>query len=85
MIAHKDFESDCKRIAKYIMQRTAFSKDVVVVVSKTLLADFAKDCRLNKANNYLEEINKHLKGCSAKYLKHGVGAGWFITFEIEFD
>lgn len=91
MIAHKEFESNCKRIAKYIMKQARNPQSeqfegmidfgaVIVYVSEKLIGDFNT---VGKAK-YEKEINKHLKGCSVKYNTHGY-PNWYIKFDIEFD
>lgn len=98
MIRHTNFESDCKRIAQYIMKQAKNPSseqfnDMVdfgqceVIVSKGLLDAFNvdRDDKKKKANKWAKEINKHLKGCSVTYKTVGYGHGWFIIFDIEFD
>lgn len=91
MIAHKDFESNCKRIAKYIMKQATNTRSeqfatmvdfgvVIVYVSSALIDDF----NTTGKKKYEKEINNNLKGCSVKYQTHGF-PNWFIKFEIEFD
>lgn len=68
MITHKDFESNCKRIAKVI---TKNSTDPIVLgmgkigvhVSSTLIQDFNETGK----TKYVREINKHLNGMNVKF------------------
>lgn len=87
MITHRDFESNCKRIAKWILKESSDTRSEIfdlmihsetfpLEVSKPLMADF-------KANNrkYTRRINKLLSGeCTVKPY-------YFDTFysEIEFE
>lgn len=91
MIAHKDFKSNCKRIAKYIMKQSENPQseqfqdmicfgNVIVDVSANLIDDFNA---VGKAK-YVKEINKNLKGCCVKYKNCGF-AQRYIKFDIEFD
>lgn len=91
MVIHKEFESNCKRIAKEIMKIASDPSDeqfddmicfgdVTVDVSKVVITDFKA---VGKAK-YEKEINKHLKGCRVKYKTHGY-SDWFIQFDVEFD
>ncbi len=91
MIAHKDFTSNCKRIAKYIMKQSGDSLseqfedmicygNVVIDVSANLMDDFNA---VGKAK-YVKEINKNLKGCSVEYSECGYPQR-YIKFNIEFD
>lgn len=91
MIAHKDYESNSKRIAKYIMKQARNPQSeqfegmidfgvVIVHVSEKLIGDFIA---VGKAK-YQKEINKHLKGCSVKYDSYSY-AHRCIRFNIEFD
>lgn len=87
MVIHKGFESDCKRIAREIQQEANNpTSDAVcygtteVIVSRQLMRHFA--CHKGQ---WVEEINKYLKGCKVKYETNGYGHGFFIVFNIEFD
>ena len=89
MIKHIEFTSDCKRIAKEIMNAIIgkpsdahmISDDKFeVIVSVSLLKAFN-----SQDKEYIKEINKYLKGCSVKLDTVGYGHGWFILFNIEFD
>lgn len=88
MITFKDFESNCKRIAKAIMKeaRDPMSPAVLVGIveldiSKNLVFDF----NLYKAK-YLKEINKHLKGCSVTFNSLNKSSVYtYIGFNIEFE
>lgn len=95
MITHKDFESDCKRIAKYIMQQATNTQSeqfedmmvfgsVVVDVSPALIKAFNAN-KYKDVPRWEREINKHLKGCSVKYNTLGYHPNWYIKFDIEFD
>lgn len=71
MIAHKDFESNCKRLARAIMVESRNPESywgVVISVSKNLKKDFFEVGRAK----YLKGINKRLKGFSVKF--KGIGA-----------
>lgn len=88
MIAHKNFESNCKRIAKAIMKDcddttsdAIFYGVTSVDVSSTLIKDFKRV----GAKDYIKGINKYLKGCSVKHNTTGTYSPWFISFYIEFD
>ena len=95
MIAHKDFESDCKRIAKEIMKIVSDPSNdqfddaicfgrLDVYISLPLVIDVNKE-RYKYKKKWEKEINKHLKGCSITLNGVGTGRGWFISFNIEFD
>lgn len=88
MIAHRNFESNCKRIAKEIQSECNNpTSDAIclgsteVIVSKSLIHDFNHEGK----DKYIKEINKHLKGCKVCFKTLGYGHGWFIIFDIEFD
>ena len=88
MIAHKNFESNCKRIAKAIMKNCCDpTSDAIlygvtcVDVSSTLIKDFNRI----GVKVYIKGINKFLKGCSVKHNTIGTYSPWFISFNIEFD
>lgn len=94
MVTHKDFESDCKRIAKYIMQQATNPSSeqfddminfgsVIVDVSSTLVKAFNAN-KYKDVPKWEREINKHLQGCSVRYNTLGY-PNWFIKFDIEFD
>ncbi len=95
MIVHKDFGSDCKRIAKYIMKVAKNSLDdqfddmilfgkITVSVSKSLMVELNKDnCKHHK--QWAKEINKNLKGCSVSISSVETYDECFICFKIEFD
>ena len=89
MIIHTSLESDCKRIAKEIMNaiigkpsdaHTISDDKFEVIVSGSLLKAFN-----SQDKEYIEEINKNLKGCSVKLDTVGYGHGFYILFKIEFD
>lgn len=89
MIKHINFESDCKRIAKEIMNaiigkpsdaHMLSNSKFEVIVSGSLLKAFN-----TQQKDYIKEINKNLKGCSVKLDTVGYGHGYFILFKIEFD
>lgn len=92
MTNHIDFESDCKRIAKEI-QKDANNptSDAIllgkteVIVSESLIKYFNQYRKSSKVHEWEAEINKHLKGCRAKYDTLGYGRGWFLIFYIEFE
>jgi len=88
MITHKKFESNCKRLAKYIVKH---SIDVEVVTSGVINIDASKslvdDFESNK-NGYENEINKYLEKKGGKILKGRSNYsynGWYLTFNIEYD
>ena len=87
MIAHRNFESNCKRIAKHIIKHSidldVLGSGVIVIdVSKSLVDDF----NTNK-NDYEKEINKLLENKGGKILNGRTGneEGWILAFNIEFD
>jgi hypothetical protein len=87
MIAHKDFESNCKRLAKHIVKHNidldVLGSGVIVIdVSKALVDDF----NANK-KGYEKEINKHLEGKGGKILNGRTRneEGWILAFNIEYD
>lgn len=88
MIAHRNFESNCKRIAKEIQSECNNpTSDAIclgsteVIVSKPLIHDF----KYEGEAKYIDGINKYLKGCKVKFKTLGYGHGWFIIFNVEFD
>lgn len=91
MVIHRNFESDCKRIAKEIMKHAddiygdAIAYGVITIeVSLGLIRAFNHD-RYAHVKEWEKEINKNLKGCKVTYndlYKRGL---WFIKFNIEFD
>ena len=88
MISHKNFESDCKRIAGYIMKLARNPLDdqfddmilfgkVTVDVSISLIDELKKDRK-----KWEREINKYLKACC---IKIDSVDEYYIRFNIEFD
>ncbi len=88
MVAHKDFESNCKRIAKQIMKDcqdptsdAIFLGTTSVDVSSSLIDDFNKV----GAKSYIKGINKYLSGCSVTFKTIGTDDNWCLCFNVEFD
>ena len=95
MIAHKNFESDCKRIAKTIMKIASDPSDdkfddmicygkVTVEVSKSVITELNKD-RWKHHKEWEKEINHNLKGCSISIDTTGYCGYCYVSFSIEFD
>lgn len=87
MIAHRNFESNCKRIAKHIVKHSidldVLGSGVIVIdVSKSFVDNF----NTNK-NDYEKEINKLLENKGGKISNGRTGneEGWILVFNIEFD
>ena len=83
MVNNINFESNCKRIAKYIKSNitepeVVMSGNIFVWVSSTLLDDF--NAVGEKA--YTKEINKHLKDFRVRYVTKGLSRGWYLKFRI---
>lgn len=95
MIVHKDLESDCKRIAEFIMKvakdplneqfddMISFGK-ITVDVSKSLITELNKD-RWKHHKEWEKQINNNLKGCSISIDTTGYCGYCYISFFIEFD
>jgi hypothetical protein len=87
MIAHKDFESNCKRLAKHIVKH---SIDIDVITSGIIVIDVSKalvdDFNTNR-KGYEKEINKHLENKGGKILNGRTRNedGWILAFNIEYD
>jgi len=95
MIAHKNFESDCKRIAKTIMKIASDPSDdkfddmicygkVTVNVSSSLVEELNKD-KWKHHKEWQKEINKNLDGCSVSIDSVGTSGECFICLSVEFD
>ena len=92
MVAHRDFESDCKRIAKVIQEEAndpigdaVCFGSVCVDISRKLACYLDKLIRENKKKfnkEFEKEINKHLKGCKVEWNRIENNC---IFFTIEFD
>lgn len=89
MISHKNFESNCKRIAKHIVKCSydlnddvmAFGR-IVIDVSRPLFDDF----EANK-KSYEKEINKHLENKGVK-ISNGMTSmteGLSLTFDVDYN
>lgn len=83
MINNVNFQSNCKRIARYIKSNiteseVVMSGNIFVWVSAQLLDDF--NAVGEKA--YEKEVNKHLKDFKAKYVTKGLSRGWYLKFQI---
>ena len=86
MITHKDLESNCKRIAKYIKINSiepsvVLTSKMTVMTSKALAIDFH-----NNRRAYLKVLNKNLKG--GKVVDGNIwtnGVCWWIEFHLKFD
>lgn len=87
MIVHKNFESNCNRIAKYIVKHSidveVLGSGVIIIdVSKSLVDDFN-----GKEKEYEKEINKYLEKKGGKILNGRARneEGWYLAYNIEFD
>lgn len=83
MINNINFESNCKRIAKYINDNVVepevvMTGNIFVWISAQLLDDF--NAVGEKA--YEKEVNKHLKDFKVKYVTKGLSRGWYLKFQI---
>lgn len=84
MINHKDFDTDCKRIAKEIQfmhKKYSSDPEIFVVVSKPMLYEF-----IPNETKYLKGINKQLKDFKVEFINYGYGIGaghgLFLKFDI---
>lgn len=87
MITNKSIDSNCKRIAKYIISQTKLGSEqfdniflcgfCVVIVSSNLKADI-----INNRHQYIKNINKQLKGYNVKFDSIS-SVDNEITFEIK--
>lgn len=86
MLANKDFESNCKRIAKAIMKKASdlTSGTIDVEVSSALFEEYNKD-KGKHISNYVKNINKQLKGCVVSHKAVIYCGRWIIQFEIKFN
>lgn len=98
MIIHRDFESNCKRIARYVMKQGGNPQSeqfddmidlgrISVDVSKPFFEWFNAEIRGNRKmlKKFNAEINKHLKGCSVKWYSIGEYETMYLVFDVEFD
>lgn len=94
MVTHRDFESNCNRIAKAIQKQandpTSDARLFGVAdvwVSAKLIDWFNAEVRKDKKQMKLfeKEINKHLKGCIITWDTLGISGGWKLYFHIGFD
>lgn len=86
MIVHKDFESNCKRIAKAI--RRGCTDSEVLLMGRICLPASTKlieDFKSVGKKKYTKEINKHLKGLRVISGKIGFFDKTLLVFDIEFD
>ena len=98
MLAHRDFESNCKRIARYVMKQASnpaseeFSDMIClgrfsITVSEPFVKWFNAEIKRDKKmlRKFNGEINRHLKGCSVQWDTIGKDERWLLVFYIEFD
>lgn len=75
MITHRDFESDCKRIANEIKRG-----EYKVIVSRSFVVWFNKEIRRKRVDDFNEEISKYLQR-PVLWDNIGTGCGWYLTFK----
>ena len=85
MIAHKNTESNCKRIAKYITKNSiepevVMSQKISVNCSAAVIDDYNLD---RKA--YPKMVNKYLKGGKVIDCNMWYNGNWFLKFSLKFD
>ena len=96
MVTHKNYESDCRRIAKEIKKQasdptgdTVLFGTAAVTVSESLVECFERIYQQDKKKfkkKLDNEINKYLKGFSAKFKYASVDYGHTVyIFDVEFD
>jgi len=84
MITNKNFESNARRLARYIVKHcndadVLLTGIIVIDVSESLFSDFKKD--------YEKEVNKHLdnKGVKVIYGRTSREDGCSLVFGLEYD
>lgn len=92
MITHRNFESDCKRIAKVIQKEAndpisdaVYYGKVSVDISEKLacfLDELIEQDKKKFNKTFEKEINRHLKGCKAEWNRIDNNC---IHFIVEFD
>lgn len=85
MITHKDLESNCKRIAKYIKINSiepsvVLTEKITLMVSRALAVDFH-----NNKKAYCKKINQQLKGGKVIDGNICTSGVWWIEFRLKFD
>lgn len=85
MIIHKDIESNCKRIAKYITinsiePEVVMSQKINMMVSEALVDDFN-----DKKKAYLKLINQNMKGGKVIDCNMLYNGNWYLNFSLKFD
>lgn len=85
MIIHKNTESNCKRIAKYITSNSiepevVMSEKINMMVSEALVDDFN-----DKKKAYLKLINQNMKGGKVTNCSFWYNGNWYLNFSLKFD
>lgn len=85
MIIHKNTESNCKRIAKYITKYSIEPEVVMIekinmMVSEALVDDFN-----DKKKAYLKLINQNMKGGKVIDCNMWYNGNWYLNFSLKFD